>query len=444
MSLYVRHEGARRARLVDGGVRPDGDGGASHAAARGHADEAAPLRSTGRCSGSTRSACASCRARSRPPFRPLWAFRARSLVEFPPVDRLRAALLREQRGRALRGPTRKTGRVGWRYDSGRCIAASPAVAHGVVYEAFLNRPPVQLDQGSDIDGQIVAFDASTGRCAGGGRSGRASRRRSSRTASSTSATGAATSTRFDARDRQAALELPDGRQGEGRRRGRRPAALRRLLRRPRLRPRRADGEADLARLGAGAARRRAARFYSTPAVAYGRVYIGSTDGKVYSFGATTGELRWSHSTGGYVYASPAVWSERVYSARTAARFYAFDAATGDVRWQFQANGPISGSATVLGDVVYFSTLNERTYALDARTGKLVWSFPDGKYSPVVADTDARLPRRLRADLCDGPAVRYAVTGAAGFIGSHLAERARRGRPRGRRDRLLHRLLRPAR
>ena len=30
-------------------------------------------------------------------------------------------------------------------------------------------------------------------------------------------------------------------------------------------------------------------FYSTPAVAYGRVYIGSTDGKVYSFGASSGE-----------------------------------------------------------------------------------------------------------------------------------------------------------
>ena len=26
-----------------------------------------------------------------------------------------------------------------------------------------------------------------------------------------------------------------------------------------------------------------ARFYSTPAVAYGRVYIGNTDDKVYSF-----------------------------------------------------------------------------------------------------------------------------------------------------------------
>ena len=48
---------------------------------------------------------------------------------------------------------------------------------------------------------------------------------------------------------------------------------------------------------------------STPRrrLAYGRVFIGSTDGKVYAFGATSGRLLWSQSTGGYVYASPAVW-----------------------------------------------------------------------------------------------------------------------------------------
>src|SRR5207237_6413709 len=105
-----------------------------------------------------------------------------------------------------------------------------------------------------------------------------------------------------------------------------------------------------------------AQFYSTPAVAYGRVYIGSTDGKVYSFGATSGRLRWSHSTGGYVYASPAVWKKRVLIGSYSKAFYAFDAATGDVKWKFKANGKISGSPTVIGDIVYFATLKGKTYA----------------------------------------------------------------------------------
>jgi outer membrane protein assembly factor BamB len=114
------------------------------------------------------------------------------------------------------------------------------------------------------------------------------------------------------------------------------------------------------------------------------VYIGSTDHRVYSYGATSGKLRWSHATGNYVYASPAVWKERVYVGSYDGTFYAFDAATGDVLWRFRANGPISGSATVIGGIVYFATLKQRTYALDARTGKQLWTFPDGKYTPAVA------------------------------------------------------------
>jgi outer membrane protein assembly factor BamB len=128
-------------------------------------------------------------------------------------------------------------------------------------------------------------------------------------------------------------------------------------------------------------------FYATPAVAYGRVYAGATDGKVYSFGAASGKLRWSQSTGGYVYSSAAVWHDRVYAGSYSHRFYCFDAATGRILWQFQANGPISGSPTVIAGRVYFATLAGRTYALDAKTGRPLWAFPDGKYSPVVADAD---------------------------------------------------------
>src|SRR4029077_12120319 len=66
-------------------------------------------------------------------------------------------------------------------------------------------------------------------------------------------------------------------------------------------------------------------------------------------------------------------------------FFCLDAATGDVLWKFKANGPISGSPTVVAGRVYFATLAGRTYALDARNGALSWTFPDGEYSPVVAD-----------------------------------------------------------
>jgi outer membrane protein assembly factor BamB len=126
-------------------------------------------------------------------------------------------------------------------------------------------------------------------------------------------------------------------------------------------------------------------FYATPTLAYGRVYIGSTDGKMYSFGASSGKLRWSQSTGGYVYSSAAVWHSRVYVGSYSHTFFCLDAATGAVIWQFRADGPISGSPTILAGRVYFATLKGTTYALDATGGARSWTFPDGKYSPVVAD-----------------------------------------------------------
>ena len=127
------------------------------------------------------------------------------------------------------------------------------------------------------------------------------------------------------------------------------------------------------------------QFYSTPSVAYSRIYLGSTDGHVYSFGEQSGKLRWSYHTGGFVYGSPAIWRRRVFVGSYDHTFYALDAATGGLLWKFRANGPISGSATVVDGIVYFATLKRRTYGLDARTGKLVWTYPDGAFTPVVTD-----------------------------------------------------------
>ena len=107
---------------------------------------------------------------------------------------------------------------------------------------------------------------------------------------------------------------------------------------------------------------------------------------MYSFGAVSGKLRWSHSTGGFVYGSPAIWRQLVLIGSYDHTFYALDAATGDVRWRFKANGPISGSGTVIDGVVYFASLKGRTYALNAQTGRLLWTFHDGRYTPVVADS----------------------------------------------------------
>lgn len=132
--------------------------------------------------------------------------------------------------------------------------------------------------------------------------------------------------------------------------------------------------------------------YSTPAVAFGRVYLGSIDGRVYSFEQDTGEIAWSHSTGDWVYPAPAVAdTERagptVYIGSKDQNFYALDAETGDVRWQKDVRGIVLGAASVIGEVVYVGVIgpNVGTFGFDAKTGKKVFEHEFGEYNPVISD-----------------------------------------------------------
>jgi outer membrane protein assembly factor BamB len=322
----------------------------------------------------------------RPPFRRIWAFTANDLLEFPPVIAYGRLFFTSNSGKVFALSSRY-GRRAWIYRSRRCAAASPAVHDHVVFQTFLNRPPCNSGQSPNaIDGEVIALSTRHG------------------TVKWRAAIGPSESSPVVANglvyvgDWRGTVSALDERTGKPRWRF---AAGGRVKDAPALTGRRLvfgsyDGHVYAVNALTGKLLWKAAAqprlgglgtFYSTPAVAYGRVYIGSTDGKVYSYGAASGKLRWSYSTGAYVYASPAVWRKRVLVGSYSQDFYALDAATGNRLWQFKANGAISGSATVIDGIVYFASLTGRTYALDARTGRQVWTFPDGRYTPVVADRD---------------------------------------------------------
>jgi outer membrane protein assembly factor BamB len=132
-------------------------------------------------------------------------------------------------------------------------------------------------------------------------------------------------------------------------------------------------------------------FYSTPAVAFGRVYAGNNDARVYSYDARDGTLAWSYSTGGYAYSGPAVASTRhspptVYIGSFDGNVYALDAKDGSVRWSQDAGGQIVGSLSAVGDIVYAAEFTgETTSGYMMRSGKRVFRYPRGTYTPVVSD-----------------------------------------------------------
>jgi outer membrane protein assembly factor BamB len=321
----------------------------------------------------------------RPPFRPAWSVTGRVLLEFTPVLCGRSLFLLKNNG-ALYSISRLDGHVGWKRKLGTLAASSPACGDGTVYATLLQRT-----HGSP-GGRIVALDAHDGHT-------RWSRKLPSRSESSPLLYGdrlylgsedgtvyalrtSDGAVRWKVRAGGAvkgAIAMSDGKLFFGDYSGRVNAI------------RRTDG-AKVWSTGTGSSfGLRSGNFYSSPAVQYGRVYIGSTDGAVYSFSATNGQLAWRHRTGGYVYGSPAVGTPpggrpTVFIGSYDGSFYALDARTGKPRWTRRLGKKISGSATVVGDLVFVSDLGTKsTWALGTGTGTTVWKTGRGAFNPVISD-----------------------------------------------------------
>ena len=285
----------------------------------------------------------------RPPFRQAWRFRAAHYLEFPPAVAYGRLYVPNQRGRFFAVNT-ATGKIIWQKRFRRCIAASPVVQDGVVYQALMHRLPCPKWARSS-PGYVVAMDARTGRELWSFRAGVV----------------------------ESSPVLVDGRLYFGSWdhhlycvRARDGKLLWRFRADDELNsaPAYAGGTiyigSDAGRIWAIDAKTGARRwnnrsysgreyFYATPTVAYGRVFVGNTDGTVYAFGATTGRLLWARHVGTYVYTAAAVWKRRVLVGTYDGHVLALDAATGDTRWRVSAPAAVHGAPTVLDGLVYFAS-----------------------------------------------------------------------------------------
>src|SRR3954454_9236560 len=293
----------------------------------------------------------------RPPYARLWSHTVGVLLEFTPVLGGRSLYTLDNKG-ALHAIARRRGRVRWTRRLGALAASSPAYSAGRVF--------VTLLEGRGGGGRVGGVSAGTGRILW-------SRSLPRRTESSPlvdhgrlyfgsengtvyalrASDGAVRWTFKAAGAVKAGLALADGKLFVGDYGGKVQAI------------RQADGHRVWRVGGAGRALGlRRGRFYSTPAVAYGRVYVGGLDGFVYSFAARNGKLAWRHRTGSFVYSSPAVASvdgvgPTVYIGSYDGKLYALNARSGKVRWARKSGGKISGGPAVVGDLVFYSNLTRR-------------------------------------------------------------------------------------
>jgi outer membrane protein assembly factor BamB len=314
-----------------------------------------------------------------PPFRMLWHFDAKQLLEFSPIV-VRSTVYVMSNDAKVFAINSETGNVKWKRRIGKLSASAPAFAHDRLYVTTLE------------PGQAVAMNAKTGKVLW-------RRQLPGRSESSPLVHGgrvffgAESGEVFalDEKNGKIVWQVPtggnvkagpafhDGTLFVGNYAGQMYAL------------RAKDGAVRWQASDLGAGFGRSGRFYSTPAVEFGRVYAGNADGRVYSFEERTGDLAWSQSLSGYVYAAPAVADApgtppTVYIGSNGGVAYALDARDGEERWSVTVGGEISGAGSVIGDIFYVSDVDlDKTVGFDIATGKPVYNIDRGEYNPMVSD-----------------------------------------------------------
>ncbi len=92
--------------------------------------------------------------------------------------------------------------------------------------------------------------------------------------------------------------------------------------------------------------------YSSPAVAYGCVYVGSEDNNVYCLNASTGSKIWQSPTGYWVTSSPAVADGNVYVGSEDYNIYCLNATTGAKEWSYQTGNFVESSPAIANNTLY--------------------------------------------------------------------------------------------
>ncbi len=315
----------------------------------------------------------------KPPFRKLWRFKDRPLLEFPPIYVGGKLYFVNNNGTAF-ALDADSGRVLWERSVGRLNASSPAYFKHRLYIVNL------------VPGHIVKLDAKTGKTIW---------KRSLPGRAESSPVVIGRTVYFGCEDgRLYALSTVNGNVRWATALGGPVKAAPAyyggtlyvgdyggLMNAVDAKSGRIRWQADSLGQGFGTS----GAFYSTPAVAFGRVYAGNNDSRVYSFDRRSGEIAWTYSTGGYAYSGPTVANTRhsppsVYIGSFDGNVYALDAKDGHVRWSRSAGGQVIGSLSAVGDVVYAAEFTHNsTNGFMMRSGRRVFRYRRGTYSPVISD-----------------------------------------------------------
>jgi outer membrane protein assembly factor BamB len=107
--------------------------------------------------------------------------------------------------------------------------------------------------------------------------------------------------------------------------------------------------------------------FSSPAVGYSKVFVGSYDGNVYAFDEKKGRLIWSYATGGSIESSsPAVADNKVFIGSDDSYVYALNQHTGTLLWRLETGGWVYSSPAIANGALFTGSLDGKLYAVGNR------------------------------------------------------------------------------
>lgn len=104
-------------------------------------------------------------------------------------------------------------------------------------------------------------------------------------------------------------------------------------------------------------------YWSTPAIANDRLFVGGEDGALHTLDVGTGKPLWTFQTGEAIWSSPAVINGKVLFGSRDFYFYCVDAATGELTWKVKLDGRIISSPCIVDGMIWIGTATGYFYCL---------------------------------------------------------------------------------
>ncbi len=125
---------------------------------------------------------------------------------------------------------------------------------------------------------------------------------------------------------------------------------------------------------------------SSPAISEGRLVVGSDDGSVYCLSTFSGQLLWNVEVGGFVLSSPAIVSSRVYIGSGLHNLFCLSMVDGGIIWRHETANRIDSSPAVSASTVFAAEVDGYVYAIEANSGRELWrhSIQGSKSSPCIS------------------------------------------------------------